>query len=691
MAFVLFLSLLLGAIPNGYSQSGDLNLNLNLTDQLKESMLQSVVLPSIDTSALEFCGDGTKNGVEECDGTDGVSAGQSCSLSCTLEYCGDRKLTPPEECDGTLGITDSTTQECTDCKITKKDLCAGVTTDDSNACTTDSCDPATGTVTNTAIDGCCTADSDCRDGDKCNGMETCVSNACVDGTALDCNDSNDCTTDSCDATAGCTNETIASATGNACGTCGDGILNTGEECDGTATEAGKTCASDCTFVVETDTGTCGDGTVDSGEECDGTAGITDSTKEECSSECKIVAKETSPCLDGSTPTTVFCYGTEKAAGETNSGYCNNSSNEPAVEIRKFTAPKDLIANRKALLMQDDNLIFRTDLATGTTKRILSSQTFTKITDLAFGSTGALYIADAGKVLKATPEGVTDLNLSITVERLTFDKDGNKYLLTDEGKLYKTDTADALTLLYDIKAELKATDFKPGGRMVIFKGALYLNDLAGNRVLKYDLAGNTLSVLAEIKTPVELSVKRSTGDLLVQSLDEGTIYKIPLEQAVAGQTSTPEVYMLARATGMIEARICPPVKTIEPPCEASTEECDGADNDCDGSVDEDLTEACYTGADGTENVGICAGGTKTCANGAWSDCSGETTPESSDTCDDDLDNDCDGTSDEGCNCTEGETQSCGSDEGECVAGTQTCANNQWSDDCDGETGPSDETC
>jgi hypothetical protein len=43
------------------------------------------------------------------------------------------------------------------------------------------------------------------------------------------------------------------------------------------------------------------------------------------------------------------------------------------------------------------------------------------------------------------------------------------------------------------------------------------------------------------------------------------------------------------------------------------------------------------------------------------------------------------------CTDGETRSCGSDVGECVAGTETCVNGQWDGVCAGEIGPSAETC
>ncbi len=89
---------------------------------------------------------------------------------------------------------------------------------------------------------------------------------------------------------------------------------------------------------------------------------------------------------------------------------------------------------------------------------------------------------------------------------------------------------------------------------------------------------------------------------------------------------------------------------------SGEWCDGLDNDCDGEVDEDgcecvngESESCYTGPPSTEGVGICTSGTRTCSNGSWSDCSGETTPQSDETCGDSQDSDCDGVTNNGCPC------------------------------------------
>jgi hypothetical protein len=62
-----------------------------------------------------------------------------------------------------------------------------------------------------------------------------------------------------------------------------------------------------------------------------------------------------------------------------------------------------------------------------------------------------------------------------------------------------------------------------------------------------------------------------------------------------------------------------------------------------------------------------------------------------TCDGSLDEDCDGTVDEDCGCTDGDTRPCGSNVGECSAGTETCTGGAWNGICDGEIGPTAEVC
>jgi predicted ribosomally synthesized peptide with SipW-like signal peptide len=93
-----------------------------------------------------FCGDGIKNGTEQCDGTDGVGPHQSCSASCTLinePYCGDGIKNGTEQCDGTDGVGPN--QTCHDCILVNLPYCGdGIVNDDEecddgNTIDTDAC------------------------------------------------------------------------------------------------------------------------------------------------------------------------------------------------------------------------------------------------------------------------------------------------------------------------------------------------------------------------------------------------------------------------------------------------------------------------------------------------------------------------------------------------------------------------
>jgi putative metal-binding protein len=103
-------------------------------------------------------------------------------------------------------------------------------------------------------------------------------------------------------------------------------------------------------------------------------------------------------------------------------------------------------------------------------------------------------------------------------------------------------------------------------------------------------------------------------------------------------------------------------------------CDGKDNDCDGVTDEDC-RPCRTGDTqpcGTDQ-GECTPGVQTCTDGIFGECSGQAPVAEKD---DGLDNDCDGSTDEGLPCSNGDSQDCGSDVGECVPGQQICENAVW---------------
>jgi hypothetical protein len=114
------------------------------------------------------------------------------------------------------------------------------------------------------------------------------------------------------------------------------------------------------------------------------------------------------------------------------------------------------------------------------------------------------------------------------------------------------------------------------------------------------------------------------------------------------------------------------------------------------------EPCYTGAPGTEDVGICIGGLRTCnAEGTgFGACEGEITPQG-ETCIQPLDEDCDGQINEegpGCSCIPDATYDCydgppdTADVGACVTGSQVCnGEGNVLGPCLGQVVPGHETC
>jgi hypothetical protein len=71
-----------------------------------------------------------------------------------------------------------------------------------------------------------------------------------------------------------------------------------------------------------------------------------------------------------------------------------------------------------------------------------------------------------------------------------------------------------------------------------------------------------------------------------------------------------------------------------------ETCDGLDEDCDSAIDESVSRAC------SSSVGICVEGRQACVSGTWSMCTG--TSGTNETCNG-IDDDCDGTPDDGLSC------------------------------------------
>jgi hypothetical protein len=123
---------------------------------------------------------------------------------------------------------------------------AAVNCDDGNACTNDSCDTAL---------GCVHTPLNCDDGNACNGVETCnPSSGCVPGTPLSCDDGNACNgLETCSPASGCVPGTpVVCAPPDQChaagvcnpgtGVCSYANLPDGTTCDdGNASTSGDSC------------------------------------------------------------------------------------------------------------------------------------------------------------------------------------------------------------------------------------------------------------------------------------------------------------------------------------------------------------------------------------------------------------------------------------------------------------------
>jgi MYXO-CTERM domain-containing protein len=185
---------------------------------------------------------------------------------------------------------------------------------DNNVCTTDACSAATGCTHANAADG-----TSCSDGNACNGVETCTAGACTTSTPPICNDGNPCTLDQCDSIGGCQYPPATAGTacldGNAC--------NGSEACDGNgvcAAAAPLTCndsnpcttdtcdpTSGCTFQNSQAGAACADGNVCNGAEtCDG-AGV-------CAAGTALACDDNNPCTTDGCDTTTGCTHQNVSAG-----------------------------------------------------------------------------------------------------------------------------------------------------------------------------------------------------------------------------------------------------------------------------------------------------------------------------------------------------------------------------------------
>jgi cysteine-rich repeat protein len=263
---------------------------------------------------LADCGDGVvQAGVESCD--DGNQSNNDACVQCELAACGDGFVQQAvEECDNGNNNSDTISNACrtncsrAGCGDTVIDI--NETCDDGNNIDTDTCTGVClgsrcgdGIVFDANGNGVVeVGDEACDDGNFINGdacLTTCLVARCGDGVIRggleQCDDANQNNFDGCN-----NNCQLVGAV------CGNGVRENTEACDNGAQNSNvlaDACRTNCTLPD------CGDGVVDSGEECDDENLI---NGDGCSGVCLLQvipeseANDTSTAADGPvSPNAIF--------------------------------------------------------------------------------------------------------------------------------------------------------------------------------------------------------------------------------------------------------------------------------------------------------------------------------------------------------------------------------------------------
>ncbi len=193
--------------------TGGIPLNCNDGNQCTDDFCETAT-GCINLEVSTSCSDGDACTVgDEC--VDGV-----CLVGAPAD-CDDLNPCTDDSCDPAVGcVSVANDDQCDDANAcTSGDHCEGgwcvfdelEDCNDDNPCTDDSCD---------ALQGCAYQlnSNPCDDGDVCTVNDKCSLGSCQAGISLFCNDSNDCTEDTCDPEVGC--EFVPTAApcddGNAC-------------------------------------------------------------------------------------------------------------------------------------------------------------------------------------------------------------------------------------------------------------------------------------------------------------------------------------------------------------------------------------------------------------------------------------------------------------------------------------------
>ncbi len=266
------------------------------------------------------------NSSQPCDDLDPCTEQDSCSgglcLGTVPKDCGDGNPCTDDTCIPLAGCSyNNNTNPCDDGNsCTLADKCLGgscspgqtLDCDDGNICTNDSCSPD---------EGCVHADNKslCDDNNSCTSQDQCQAGMCIGSGDLDCDDGNPCTKDLCLADGGCQHENIVVP-------CNDNDLCTaGDICADGECQSGAAVDCDDDNVCTADSCDGGNGLclhAPAAGECNDTNPCT--TVDECIGG-KCVGTVPPDCDDQNVCTTDYCDPTSGCIHSLNSAPCDDGN------------------------------------------------------------------------------------------------------------------------------------------------------------------------------------------------------------------------------------------------------------------------------------------------------------------------------------------------------------------------------
>lgn len=298
-------------------------------------------------ATADGCGDGDLDLGESCE--DGnTDDGDGCSADCTLEAgfvnrCGDGIIVAVagERCDDGDGNSDTAPDACrANCQPAR---CGDGVVDSGELCDAGGASgTCTGicTVVATCGDGIVQAPEQCDDGDSdpadgCHLCELTAESECGDGVFAPA-------FETCDAGQGCAASDFCNASCR-CETpvlCGNGRVDSGEQCDGSSAPCGGgVCTPACRCVAPV----CGNNVVEGSEQCDGTDSLACTVSEACNASCRcervaapVLSPIATPLLGGSLTVDAWAA-PARCAYPNQHGYEIRLQGRAAAQVTAFTA------------------------------------------------------------------------------------------------------------------------------------------------------------------------------------------------------------------------------------------------------------------------------------------------------------------------------------------------------------------